>query len=91
MGLLSSRWEADWDGVHITVHRNEVTKGFSVEADGRTLDEKSWSLIGVGELQGTLEKDGREVNVWVELPLAFRNPKCFVRVDGKEIAVKQVK
>jgi hypothetical protein len=89
MALLSCRWEADWNGHHFTVHRNEVTKGFSVEFDGRVLDERRWSLIGTGTLTGTVEVDGREVPVKVTLPLSLRG-RCDLEVDGVEVPVRQV-
>ncbi len=91
MGLLATRWEADWEGVHFTVHRNEVTKGFSLECNGHTLAEKRWSLIGVGELQGTFEHNGQSVSVIAELPLRFRKPTCTIHVDGKEVEVRQTR
>lgn len=90
MGLLSNRWEAEWEGVAFTVHRNELTKGFSLEVNGRVVDEKTWSLVGIGTLTGTFEHGGRSVRVEVELPLAFTGPNCHLKVDGTEIPVRQV-
>jgi hypothetical protein len=91
MGILSSRWEAEHDGMQITVNRNELTKGFSLECDGRVLDQKRWSWIGVGELHGVVERDGRSVTIDVELPLSFRRAACTARIDGKPLEIKQVK
>ena len=91
MGILGTRWEAEFEGHHFTVSRNEVTRGFRVEYDGRTVAKKSWSLIGLGTVEGTIEHGGREVPVKVILSLdASLDGGCTVLVDGKEIAVKHV-
>ena len=67
MGMLKSRWEADYQGHRFTVTRTELTRGFKLEYDGRLVDKKSWSLIGVGELDGTIETAGKTVPVHVAL------------------------
>lgn len=91
MGILSSRWEADHQGHHFTVTRSEVTRGFTLEYDGRLVDKRSWSLIGVGDLEGTIELDGRSVKVHVTLfgRLPFSNEQeCEIKVDGQPIPVR---
>jgi len=93
MGILSSRWEADYDGHHFTVSRSEVTRGFKLEYDGRLVDKQSWSLIGVGDLDGSIEIDGRTATVHVtlfgRLPLS-KEQECVITVDGKAIPVTTV-
>lgn len=91
MGILSSRWEAEFEGHHFTVSRNEVTKGFTLEYDGRTMNKQSWSLIGTGELHGTIEHDGRQLPVLAKLSFSFKSAEqCEILVDGKALAVKYV-
>jgi len=91
MGILNSRWEADYEGHHFTVTRTELTRGFKLEYDGRVVDKKSWSLVGVGELEGKIEHEGRSVTVRASLigrlPLS-NEQECFIQVDGKDIAVR---
>lgn len=49
--------------------------------------KKSWSLIGTGEIEGTIEHDGRELPVKLVI-LAFKEDQLFV--DGKQIPLKVV-
>lgn len=94
MGILESRWEADYQGHHFTVTRTELTRGFKLEYDGRLVDKKSWSLIGVGELDGTIEHEGKSVQVHVtltgRLPLSDAQ-ECEITVDGNDVPVRTVK
>jgi hypothetical protein len=94
MGLLSTRWEAKYDGHNITVTRNEVGRGFAVEWDGVEIARRSWSWIGLGELHGTAEVDGKHHDVKVALEWAGFSEldgKCTLWVDGAEIPVKHVR
>lgn len=90
MGLLRCRWEADWNGHHFTMDRNEVTKGFSVACDGRVLAERRWSLVGIGTLTAEIESNGRTVRVEMHLPLSFRRSACNLSVDGQPVQVRQI-
>jgi hypothetical protein len=88
MGLLASRWEASYEGHAIVVSRNEVTRGYKIEWDGKEIAHKSVSLIGLGEMQGTVEVQGRVLTVDVSLDVGS---ECTVKVDGKPLAVTTVK
>jgi len=93
MGLLTSRWEADYEGHHFTVTRTELTRGFKLEYDGRLVDKHSWSLVGIGELEGTIEAGGRALRVHATLfgRLPFSNEQeCEIEVDGTKIPVRTV-
>ena len=90
MGILRCRWEADWNGHRFTMHRNEVTKGFSLECDGRVLAERRWSLIGTGTLSTDLDSNGQAVRVEMKLPLSFRRSACELSVDGQPLEVRQI-
>jgi hypothetical protein len=99
MGLLSTRWEATYEGHNITVSRNEVTRGFQVEWDGRQIAHRTWSWVGLGELHASADLgDGKhaEVNVkldWGDGPLkgVGTDGKCILTVNGQEIPVTHVK
>jgi hypothetical protein len=91
MGLLATRWEADFEGHRIVVSRNELTKGFALECDGHTVAEKSWSLVGVGTLEGTIEHEGRSLTVEAKLELSFVEPKCTLSIGGAAVPMRQVK
>ncbi len=86
MGLLGSRWKAEWEGHEIEVHRNEVTKGFKLICDGEVLSNKSMSLVGVGKLEGVFTHEGEEHTIKVAL-----EADCEVAVDGNRIAVRSLK
>jgi hypothetical protein len=87
MGILASRWEADYEGHRFTISRNEVTRGFRVEYDGRIVSKKRWSLVGLGELRGMIEHGGRELPVKVELTLMSG---CVLAVGGRRVATRTV-
>ncbi|MBK7586075.1 MAG: hypothetical protein IPI67_38560 [Myxococcales bacterium] len=57
------------------------------------MDKKSWSLIGVGELDGTIEHDGKTTPVHVtltgRLPLSNAQ-ECEITADGNDIPVRTV-
>jgi hypothetical protein len=94
MGLLGTRWEAEYEGHHLVVDRNELTKGFSLEWDGAEIARRRWSLVGLGELHGSADAEGRhhEVHVSIEWAgLSNLNGECIIKVDGKEIAVRNVR
>jgi len=93
MGILSTRWEGEHEGHTVRVLRSELTKGFAVEWDGAEIARRSWSWIGLGELRGTADVDGRaaEVHVTIEWGgLSDLNGKCEVHVDGKKVPVERV-
>ncbi len=94
MGILESKWEAEFQGHRFLVSRTELTRGFKLEYDGTLVDKKSWSLIGVGDLDGTIEVDGKNVPVKVTLTgrLPFsKEQECEIWVDGKPIPVRTTK
>ena len=67
MGLLGTRWEGRHAGHLVSVTRNELTKGFSVEWNGNELARRTWSWIGLGELQATAPLDGKDIVLHVTL------------------------
>lgn len=95
MGLLATRWEASYQGHNITVSRNEVLRGFTLEWDGRELARRTWSLVGLGELHATAELDGRSVEVHVSLELPDSIDEldgvCRLTVDGSAVPVRHVR
>jgi hypothetical protein len=102
MGLLATRWEATFEGHNLTVSRNEVGRGFSLEWDGRVIAERKWSFVGLGELHGSAEAGDRHHDVHVALTfptaqqikeggLAAMDGHCAITVDGAEIPVTHVK
>jgi hypothetical protein len=93
MGLLTTRWEAEHEGHNVTVSRNEVGRGFTLEWDGREIARRSWSFIGLGELHGSADHDGGhyEVQVSLEWGGGINDGICKITVDGKPLTVKHVR
>ena len=94
MGILGTRWEAEYQGHAIVVSRNELTKGFKIDWDGKEIAHRTWSWIGLGELHGSVELSGKPVEVHVAIQwggLSELDGACTVKVDGKEIPVTHVK
>lgn len=102
MGLLSTRWEATFEGHNLTVSRNEVGRGFSLAWDGKVIAERTWSFFGLGELHGTAELGDRHLDVRVALTfptlaqlkeggVAEMDGHCVITVDGSALAVTHVK
>ena len=90
MGFLETRWEATYEGHSLAVFRDELTKGFLIEWDGVVIARRTWSWVGLGELNATAEVDGEPVEVKASLKFGIPG-KCVITVDGTEIPVKQVK
>lgn len=94
MGILGTRWEAKYEGHEIAVSRNELTKGFKLEWDGTEIARRTWSWIGLGELQATAELDGKPVDVHVAIEwggLSALDGTCTITVGGKKIPTTHVK
>ena len=94
MGILGTRWEGNHEGHSIVVSRNELTKGFSIEWDGDEIAKRAWSWIGLGELAGTVDLNGRSVEVKVAIEwggLKQLDGTCSVTVDGENVPVEHVK
>lgn len=94
MGLLGTRWEAQYEGHRLVVSRNELTRGFKIEWDGEEIASRVWSLLGLGELHGSAEAKGRPVDVHVKIywgGFSELDGVCQITVDGKEIPVEHVK
>lgn len=104
MGLLGTRWEAEYEGHRLVVTRNELTRGFALEWDGVEIARRTWSLIGLGELHASAEvtdaagasyrTDGAMRTVDVKVVLHWSSTsemdgKCLILVDGMEIPVRQ--
>ena len=93
MGLLGTRWEAEFEGHALVVSRNELTRGFKLEWDGKDIAHRSWSMIGLGELLTSAEARGRPVDVKVVIywgGFSEMDGKCLITVDGQELAVRHV-
>ena len=94
MGILGTRWEGTYEGHSIVVSRNELTKGFQIDWDGQEIAKRSWSWIGLGELAGTAELNGKPVEVHVALEwggLKQLDGTCTVTVDGTKVPVERAK
>ena len=94
MGLLGTRWEGKYEGHNVTVGRNELTKGFALEWDGREIAHRTWSWIGLGELHASAEHGGGHVDVKVALEWGKgigTDGSCTVTVDGKPIEMTHVR
>lgn len=98
MGILTTRWEATFEGHNVTVSRNEVLRGFTLEWDGRELARRTWSWVGLGELHGSAEADGKHHEVHVKLSLGsgpgegvFTDGRCDITVDGQPLDVRHVR
>ncbi len=87
MGLFGTRWEATHRGHNVTVLRNEMTRGFSIEWDGHEIARRAWSLVGLGQLHGTADMNGKDVDVHVSLQLGGEgfDGSCTITVDGKPV------
>lgn len=93
MGLLGTRWEAEFDGHKLVVTRNELTKGFMLEWDGVDIAHRRWSLIGLGELHGSAEARGKEVDVKVAIQwggFSELDGVCTITVDGTPLDVRHI-
>lgn len=95
MGLFSTRWEAKWNGHELVVARNEFTRGFALHWDGQEVARRAWSFVGLGELHGTAEHEGKPVDVVVLLEWGeglLTDGSCTIKVNGEAIPdVKHVK
>ena len=94
MGLLETRWEGTYEGHAVVVSRNEIGRGFKIEWDGEVIANRTWSWVGLGELEGTAKVAGEPVAVKATIRWAgFRelDGKCTVAVDGDEVALTHVK
>jgi hypothetical protein len=87
MGLMRSRWEADYEGHRLTVSRNELTRGFALECDGRVVAQKRFSLLGIGELHGTLPLGDHALPFSVALDIPS---SCSITVAGRPLSVRKV-
>jgi hypothetical protein len=94
MGILASKWQAKYEGHDIVVARNELTRGFNISWDGTEIAHRTWSWVGLGELHGSAELNGKPVEISVTLKWggpSEMNGHCTLKVDGKEIPVEHVK
>ena len=94
MGFLGTRWEAEYAGHALVVSRNELTRGFKLEWDGKEIAHRLWSLVGLGELHTSAEAKSGPVDVKVVIywgGVSEMDGKCLITVDGKEIPVRHVK
>ena len=94
MGFLTTRWEAKFEGHNLTVTRNEIGRGFSIEWDGLEIARRSWTWIGLGELHGTAESDGKSHDVKVVLEwagFAELDGKCTLTVDGTPVPATHIR
>jgi len=93
MGILATRWEAEFEGHRIVVNRNEIVRGFTIEWDGQEIARRTWSLVGLGELHGSAEADGKPVDVKVVIywgGFSEMDGKCRITVGDTEVPVRHV-
>jgi hypothetical protein len=98
MGFIRTRWEASHEGHSITVNRNEIGRGFTLEWDGRVIARRAWSPFGLGELHGTVEVDGRPRELHLTLSVGsgpgeglLTDGRCTVSVDGAPVAMTHIR
>ena len=98
MGFITTRWEATYEGHRITVTRNEIGRGFVLEWDGREVARRSWSLFGLGELDGTVEVDGRHHDVHLTLSVGsgrgegfLTDGRCVITIDGTPLEIRHIR
>jgi hypothetical protein len=94
MGLLATRWEGTYEGHNITVARSEVTRGFSLEWDGKEIAHRTWSWVGLGELHASAEREGGHHDVKATLSWGegiLTDGACTVTVDGKPVTMQHVR
>lgn len=84
MGLLVTEWAATHDGHPITVRRDELTRGFTVYHREREVAKKKWSLVGTGEVEGTIREGERELPIRVKVSFPS---KCQIWIDGQRLDV----
>jgi len=94
MGILGTRWEAEYEGHKLAVTRNELTRGFALEWDGEVIAKRRWSLVGLGELHSSADVKGKETEVHVRIHwggLKELDGICEITVGGNAIPVTHVK
>lgn len=98
MGLITTRWEATYEGHCITVTRNEIGRGFGLEWDGREIARRTWSWFGLGELHGTVEADGTRHDIHLTLSVGtgpgegpFTDGRCRIAVDGAPVETMHIR
>lgn len=92
MGLLSKRWEAEFEGHVIAVERGWTTHGYKLLIDEETVDEV-WADINMGirELKGSLVHENTEHSLFVLCRVGAITEKLTITVDDRELPVKKVK
>ena len=93
MGLLSTRWEGEFEGHRIAVARNEIGRGFRIEWDDEVIASRTWSFLGLGELRGTAEHDGAPIEVGVVLSwesFSELDGACTLTVGGAQVPVTKI-
>ena len=98
MGFITTRWEATYDGHDITVTRNEIRRGFALEWDGREIARRTWSWLGLGELHGTVEVDGKRHDIHLTLSAGngpgkglLTDGRCRITVDGGPVEARHIR
>ena len=90
VGLFATRWEADYDGQTFVVDRDEVTKGLTVSFGGVVIAKKTWSLIGLGELEGNVRHGESQLPVRVKVGWGGFHGQCAITVAGQDLQVRRV-
>ncbi len=95
MGLLNTKWEATYGKHALTVSRSELTRGFTFECDGREIAKKAWTLVGLGELEGTMKVASDESYRGAEREVSYQvliqtGSECEIVVDGTKLDVRLV-
>lgn len=87
VGLLETRWAATYRDHLVTVTRNEMSRGFALEWDGRPVAVKRWCLVGIGTISGEVDLDGGPVAVSAELTAGS---KCTLIVGDESVDCRRV-
>jgi hypothetical protein len=98
MGFITTRWEATYEGHGITVTRNEIGRGFALEWDGREIARRRWSWFGLGELDGTVDAEGKDHAIHVTLSVGngpgeglLTDGRCTITVDGSPVEARHIR
>ena len=84
MGQTKTRWSAIFEEHKLLVERNEFTRGFHVKWDGCVEAELPFTLDGTGELECSVELNGKKEPHAVRVVITS---ECAISVDGQTLEV----
>jgi hypothetical protein len=99
VGILKTRWQAEYRGHQLVVIRSELSKRLSLEWDGVEVAHDD-TITGRGELHAVVEVDssyragGNTVEIRAEITWGgseeLAHGKCRVTLNGDEVPVERV-